>query len=149
MNICVILSPPHFFGKCLLSLLFCPCILYITNEHYWCGFLSFFFAQRFYLIGRDKNRTFSRVLKIDRSEPSELNVIEDPTLYTENECIDILTRINEGNKSTGGLKFVTTCYGIIGISYLLYYSKMFITILMFIPTLLILMTQPFYVSFCI
>ncbi|WJX86631.1 suppressor of actin mutation [Trifolium repens] len=70
--------------------------------------------SRFYLIGRDKNRTFSRVLKIDRSEPSELNVIEDPTLYTENECIDILTRINEGNKSTGGLRFVTTCYGIIG-----------------------------------
>ncbi|XP_045792286.1 phosphoinositide phosphatase SAC2-like [Trifolium pratense] len=70
--------------------------------------------SRFYMIGRDKNRTFWRVLKIDRSEASELNVIEDPTLYTEIECCDILRRIHEGNKSTGGLKFVTTCYGIIG-----------------------------------
>lgn len=69
------------------------------------------------MIGRDKNRTFWRVLKIDRSEPSELNIVEDPATYTEYECCDLLKRIHEGNLASGGLKFVTACYGIIGTWY--------------------------------
>ncbi|KAB5574059.1 hypothetical protein DKX38_001253 [Salix brachista] len=68
----------------------------------------------FYMTGRDKNRTFWRVLKIDRLEPSELIVLEDSTTYSESEFCDLLRRIHEGNKSTGGLKFVTICYGIVG-----------------------------------
>ncbi|KAJ6394305.1 hypothetical protein OIU77_023516 [Salix suchowensis] len=70
--------------------------------------------QNFYMTGRDKNRTFWRVLKIDRLEPSELIVLEDSTTYSESEFCDVLRRIHEGNKSTGGLKFVTICYGIVG-----------------------------------
>ncbi|KAL8150797.1 hypothetical protein V2J09_020605 [Rumex salicifolius] len=69
---------------------------------------------KFYMVGRDKSRTFWRVLIIDRSEPHELNIREDSTTYTEIQCSDLLRRIHEGNKSTGGLKFVTTCYGIVG-----------------------------------
>ncbi|KAE9609949.1 putative SAC domain-containing protein [Lupinus albus] len=70
--------------------------------------------SNFYMIGRDKSRTYWRVLKIGRLDPSELNLREDPTTYTESECSDLLKRTHEGNKSTGGLKFVTTCYGIVG-----------------------------------
>ncbi|RVW77054.1 Phosphoinositide phosphatase SAC2 [Vitis vinifera] len=70
--------------------------------------------SKFYMIGRDKTRTYWRVLKIDRLDPSELNIREDSTTYTESECSDLLRRINEGNRSTGGLRFVTTCYGIVG-----------------------------------
>ncbi|XP_061996668.1 phosphoinositide phosphatase SAC3 isoform X1 [Rosa rugosa] len=70
--------------------------------------------SNFYMIGRDKSRTYWRVLKIDRLDPCELNVLEDSTTYTERECSDLLRRVHEGNKVTGGLKFVTTCYGIIG-----------------------------------
>ncbi|XP_028203331.1 phosphoinositide phosphatase SAC3-like isoform X2 [Glycine soja] len=70
--------------------------------------------SNFYMIGRDKSRTYWRVLKIDRLDPSELNVLEDSTTYTESECSDLLRRIHEGNRSTGGLKFVTTCFGIVG-----------------------------------
>ncbi|KAJ8767288.1 hypothetical protein K2173_017332 [Erythroxylum novogranatense] len=70
--------------------------------------------SNFYMIGRDKSRTYWRVLKIGRLEPSELNIREDSTTYTESECSDLLKRIHEGNKATGGLKFVTTCYGIVG-----------------------------------
>ncbi|OVA13010.1 Synaptojanin [Macleaya cordata] len=70
--------------------------------------------SKFYMIGRDKGRTLWRVLKIDRLEPTELNIREDSTTYTEAECYELLMRIHEGNRSTGGLKFVTTCYGIIG-----------------------------------
>ncbi|KAG4937934.1 hypothetical protein AAZX31_16G011100 [Glycine max] len=84
--------------------------------------------SKFYMIGRDKNRTCWRVLKIDRLEPSELNIVEDSTLYSEIECCDLLRRIHEGNKSTGGLKFVTTCYGIIGfIKFLEPYYMLLIT----------------------
>lgn len=70
--------------------------------------------QNFYMIGRDKNRTIWRVLKIDRLDSSELNILEDCTTYSEIECYDLLRRIHEGNQCTGGLKFVTACYGIIG-----------------------------------
>jgi hypothetical protein len=54
------------------------------------------------------------VLKIDRTECTELGVEEDPTIYTESECQELLWRIHEGNRLTGGLKFVTKCYGIVG-----------------------------------
>ncbi|GLT97150.1 hypothetical protein SLE2022_147320 [Rubroshorea leprosula] len=70
--------------------------------------------SNFYMIGRDKSRTYWRVLKIDRLDPSELNIREDSTTYSQSECSELLRRIHEGNKPTGGLKFVTTCYGIVG-----------------------------------
>ncbi|GFP97623.1 phosphoinositide phosphatase sac4 [Phtheirospermum japonicum] len=70
--------------------------------------------SKFYMVGRDKSRTFWKVLKIDRLELAELNIREDSTIYTERECSDLLRRIHEGNRATGGLKFVTTCYGIVG-----------------------------------
>lgn len=76
-------------------------------------------GQNFYMVGWDKTRTFWKVLKIDRLEPSELIIHEDPTSYSEIECLDLLKRIHEGNTSTGGLKFVSRCYGIIGILYFL------------------------------
>ncbi|OAY66692.1 Phosphoinositide phosphatase SAC2 [Ananas comosus] len=70
--------------------------------------------SKFYMIGRDKSRTHYRVLTIDRLEPSELSIREDPTMYSEVECYDLLMRIHDGNRATGGLKFVTKCYGIVG-----------------------------------
>ncbi|MCO5603298.1 hypothetical protein L7F22_057447 [Adiantum nelumboides] len=69
---------------------------------------------RFYLIGTDKRKKQWKVLKIDRSAPTELNIFEDPTSYTQHDCNDLLTRLNAGNQSTGGLKFVTKAYGILG-----------------------------------
>ncbi|KAK1307665.1 Phosphoinositide phosphatase SAC2 [Acorus calamus] len=70
--------------------------------------------SKFYMVGRDKSRALWRVLKIDRLEPSELSIREDSTRYSESECYDLLKRIHEGNRSTGGLKFITNCYGIVG-----------------------------------
>ncbi|PON62552.1 Phosphoinositide phosphatase SACs [Trema orientale] len=70
--------------------------------------------SNFYMIGRDKSRTCWRVLKIDRADPSELNIFEDSTTYSEQECYDLLRRLHEGNKTVGGLKLITICYGIIG-----------------------------------
>ncbi|KAF3772323.1 Phosphoinositide phosphatase [Nymphaea thermarum] len=69
---------------------------------------------RFYLIGSDRLKMFFRVLKIDRSEPSELNVSEDPVVYSPLEIKNLLQRISEGNRATGGLTFVAKVYGIAG-----------------------------------
>ncbi|KAI5078217.1 hypothetical protein GOP47_0005888 [Adiantum capillus-veneris] len=69
---------------------------------------------RFYLFGTDKSKGHWKVLKIDRCEPTELNIFEDPTSYTQNDCNDLLVRLNAGNQSTGGLKFVSKAYGILG-----------------------------------
>lgn len=70
--------------------------------------------QRFYLIGSDRNKRFFRVLKIDRSEPSDLNISEDPVIYSPSEIKNLLQRISEGNRATGGLTFVGKFYGIAG-----------------------------------
>ncbi|CAN6475704.1 unnamed protein product [Victoria cruziana] len=69
---------------------------------------------RFYLIGSDRLKRFFRVLKIDRSEPSELSVSEDPVVYSPLEIKNLLQRISEGNRATGGLTFVAKVYGIAG-----------------------------------
>ncbi|KAL6525246.1 Phosphoinositide phosphatase sac1 [Orobanche minor] len=69
---------------------------------------------RFYLIGSDKNKKFCRVLKIDRMEPSDLNISEDPVVYPPQEIKSLLQRIAEGNRATGGLTFVAKVYGIVG-----------------------------------
>lgn len=72
------------------------------------------FWQRFYLIGSDRNKKWFRVLKIDRSEPSDLNLSEDPVVYSPQEIKNLLQRISEGNRATGGLAFVAKVYGIAG-----------------------------------
>uniref|UniRef100_A0A7N0VMF0 SAC domain-containing protein n=1 Tax=Kalanchoe fedtschenkoi TaxID=63787 RepID=A0A7N0VMF0_KALFE len=69
---------------------------------------------RFYLIGSDRNKRFYRVLKIDRSEPSDLNISEDPVVYSQQEIKSLLQRISEGNRATGGLSFFGKVYGIAG-----------------------------------
>ncbi|RYR21994.1 hypothetical protein Ahy_B03g067291 isoform A [Arachis hypogaea] len=69
---------------------------------------------RFYLIGSDRHKRFFRVLKIDRSEPSDLNISEDPVLYSPHEIKSLLQRIAEGNRATGGLTFVAKVFGIAG-----------------------------------
>lgn len=69
---------------------------------------------RYYLIGSDKYKRFFRVLKIDRMEPSDLHISEDPVVYSSLEVKNLLQRIAEGNKATGGLTFVAKVYGIAG-----------------------------------
>ncbi|XP_022146583.1 phosphoinositide phosphatase SAC2-like [Momordica charantia] len=69
---------------------------------------------RYYIVGRGRKKTSWKVLIIDRMEPSELNIFEDPTTYTAEECSDLLKTLHQGNRSMGGLKLVTIGYGIVG-----------------------------------
>ncbi|KAL0653851.1 hypothetical protein Bca4012_096542 [Brassica carinata] len=68
----------------------------------------------YYLIGRDEKKAFWRILKIDRTDPNELNLFEDPTRYTHDEITQLKKWISRGNQKYGGLRAETTCYGIIG-----------------------------------
>ncbi|MED6167933.1 Phosphoinositide phosphatase sac1 [Stylosanthes scabra] len=46
--------------------------------------------------------------------PSDLNISEDPVLYSPHEISNLLQRISEGNRSVGGLNFVVKFFGIAG-----------------------------------
>lgn len=48
-------------------------------------------------------------------EASELNISEDPVVYSSKEVKSLLQRIDEGNRATGGLSVVAKVYGIAGI----------------------------------
>jgi hypothetical protein len=70
--------------------------------------------QKFYVIGTNADKTLWRLLKIDRMEPSELNIDEDCTMYPDTGYLDLLKVLDEDHRSTGGISFVTNCCGIIG-----------------------------------
>ncbi|RCH83692.1 phosphatidylinositol-3,5-bisphosphate 5-phosphatase, partial [Rhizopus stolonifer] len=59
---------------------------------------------RYYVIGTNEARQRYRVLKIDRTNPNELDVFEDDVLYTEQEKTRLLKMIEDGNLSVGGLQ---------------------------------------------
>ncbi|GAQ79856.1 Sac domain-containing Phosphoinositide Phosphatase [Klebsormidium nitens] len=69
---------------------------------------------RYYLVGWSKDRQHWRILKIDRSEPEDLSLSEDPAVYSQAECKSVLQTVAEGNRSTGGLQLVTKAYGVVG-----------------------------------
>ena len=87
------------------------------------------------MIGQDKSREVQKVLNISRSELSELNIFEDSTTYSDFDCCELLKRIHDGNTSTGGLKFVTICYGIVGTS--LTSNKVLPVLIIFLISILI------------
>jgi hypothetical protein len=75
-------------------------------------------SSYFYLIGCDIKETYFRVLKFDRcvAKPQSLDEIinEDPVVYSKKELSHMLNMINDGNKTTGGLKQVAVGHGIVG-----------------------------------
>ncbi len=62
---------------------------------------------RLYLLGRTKDRQQWRVLKFarDATDPRELEVSEDPVVYSEREVAALLSSVHDGNLQHGGLKF--------------------------------------------
>lgn len=47
-------------------------------------------------------------------ETCDLNISEDPVVYSLQEVKSLLQRIGEGNRATGGLSVVAKAYGIAG-----------------------------------
>ncbi|MCJ1339813.1 phosphatidylinositol-3,5-bisphosphate 5-phosphatase [Bachmanniomyces sp. S44760] len=72
-------------------------------------------ASRYYLVGGDVMDRKYRILKIDRTVDSGgLLVSEDEIVYTKKEMNQLLNAVDDGNKSTGGLKLRCTTWGLLG-----------------------------------
>jgi hypothetical protein len=86
-------------------------------------------AMYFYIIGGDLLDQRFRILKIERSESEDLNIQEDDIVYTKRETNQILNAIDEGNRSSGGLKQKASFWGLLGFIrftgpyYMLYVTK--------------------------
>ncbi|KAG6453120.1 polyphosphoinositide phosphatase [Manduca sexta] len=71
---------------------------------------------RFYLIGSNNTETRFRVLKIDRTDPKELILVDDKVEYNKQEIHQLLNMIGFGNRSgrSTGLNKLVSAFGIVG-----------------------------------
>ncbi|XP_061479575.1 polyphosphoinositide phosphatase isoform X2 [Rhineura floridana] len=75
---------------------------------------------RYFLVGSNHAETKYRVLKIDRTEPKDLVVIDDRHVYTQQEIRELLGRLDLGNrtkigqKGSSGLSRAVSAFGIVG-----------------------------------
>ena len=55
------------------------------------------------------------VLKIDRTTTgTELALTEDETVYSGRQIVQLLAMIEDGNRSTGGMRKIATAHAILG-----------------------------------
>ncbi|KAL4769038.1 SacI homology domain-containing protein [Aspergillus nidulans var. acristatus] len=72
-------------------------------------------ATWFYMVGMDLSDTRFRILKIERTcDTDDLNIIEDEIVYTKRQMSQLLDAIDDGNKSSGGLKLKCSAWAILG-----------------------------------
>ena len=72
-------------------------------------------ASRFYLVGGDIVDRRFKILKIDRTvESGDLSMAEDEVVYTKKEKNKILNTVDNGNRSSGGLKLRCRNSGLLG-----------------------------------
>ncbi|KAJ9071418.1 phosphatidylinositol-3,5-bisphosphate 5-phosphatase, partial [Entomophthora muscae] len=58
---------------------------------------------RLYVVGSNLSEDRFRILKVDRTSSSDLSLTADDVVYSKADCIDLLSRIDQGNKLAGGL----------------------------------------------
>jgi hypothetical protein len=72
-------------------------------------------ATRYYIVGADVMDRRFRILKIDRTaDAGSLGIAEDEIVYTKKEMSQLLNAIDDGNKSTGGIKLRCSNWGLLG-----------------------------------
>ncbi|KAI9800318.1 MAG: phosphatidylinositol-3,5-bisphosphate 5-phosphatase [Piccolia ochrophora] len=72
-------------------------------------------ASRYYLVGGDLLDRRFRVLKIDRTADSgDLSIAGDDIVYTKKEMNQVLNAIDDGNRSSGGMKLRCSAWGLLG-----------------------------------
>ncbi len=72
-------------------------------------------ATRYYVVGGDILDRRFRILKIDRTADSgDLSIAEDDIIYTKKEMKQLLNAVDDGNKSTGGMKLKCSTWAILG-----------------------------------
>lgn len=71
-------------------------------------------VKRFFLVGSNRTKTIFKLLKIDRTDPFQLSILDDATFFTRREMKNLLIMIDEGNRANGGLKKTCVAFGIVG-----------------------------------
>lgn len=70
------------------------------------------------MVGSNQTESKFRILKIDRTDPKELQLVEDPSHYTSKEMKELLATIASVNRSkpasSGGLVRTVSAFGILG-----------------------------------
>uniref|UniRef100_A0A672H8R6 SAC domain-containing protein n=1 Tax=Salarias fasciatus TaxID=181472 RepID=A0A672H8R6_SALFA len=90
------------------------------NSFFFQPILISFHYQRYFLVGSNQAQTKHRVLKIDRTEPKDLVIIDDKHVYSQQEVRELLSRLDLGNrtkigqKGSSGLSRAVTACGIVG-----------------------------------
>uniref|UniRef100_A0A8D0ASJ9 FIG4 phosphoinositide 5-phosphatase n=1 Tax=Sander lucioperca TaxID=283035 RepID=A0A8D0ASJ9_SANLU len=85
-----------------------------------CSDTSKMIIIRYFLVGTNQSETKHRVLKIDRTEPKDLVIIDDKHVYSQQEVRELLGRLDLGNrtkigqKGSSGLSRAVSAFGIVG-----------------------------------
>lgn len=108
------LSSPHVFDR----------LVYQMHK-----FSLYETSARYYIVGVDVSDKHYRILKIDRtSESTELSMTDDRIVYSLAEKNQLLETIDHGNRGTGGIKFRSTTWGLLGfIKFTTFYYMLLIT----------------------
>ena len=69
---------------------------------------------RFYIVGSSRNESAFRILKIDRTSPYTIQILDDHVRYSRRQLEELLVMIDDGNKASGGLERVLSAFGIFG-----------------------------------
>ena len=69
---------------------------------------------RYYLVGTDVQEKYFRLLKIDRTVPLQLNFSEDEVVYNKSQMHRLLDAIEDGNRSSGGMKLRCSPWAVLG-----------------------------------
>ncbi|KAJ3390138.1 phosphatidylinositol-3,5-bisphosphate 5-phosphatase [Lobulomyces angularis] len=70
--------------------------------------------HRFFLVGSDQEDSVYKIMKIDRTTSTDLNITTDETFYSKKQTIELIQMIHDGNKHSGGLQKVGSYFGLIG-----------------------------------
>ncbi|KAL6719106.1 phosphatidylinositol-3,5-bisphosphate 5-phosphatase [Lecanora helva] len=72
-------------------------------------------ARRFYVVGGDVLEQKFRLLKLDRAaDISDLCIAEDNVVYTKKDMNQLLDTLDDGNKTSGGMKLRYSFWGLLG-----------------------------------
>ena len=77
-------------------------------------FIMYENRTRIYVVASNTSDSRHRILRIDRTQQTELIVQEDDTLYSGKQMMAVLKMLEDGNKSYGGLGKPRVCFGIAG-----------------------------------
>eukprot|EP00123_Amoebidium_parasiticum_P009413 comp19455_c1_seq1/m.22623 comp19455_c1_seq1/g.22623 ORF comp19455_c1_seq1/g.22623 comp19455_c1_seq1/m.22623 type:complete len:638 (-) comp19455_c1_seq1:1554-3467(-) len=101
-------KPSPYTGPCLETLSLPPVTTSIQR------IVLYETKTRFYVVGSTQDDVKFRVMKIDRTAPTELIISDDKIEYSKSEVQDLLATIHEGNKANGGLQLTQRAWGILG-----------------------------------